>query len=158
MIKTSIALLISMMLLSSASIASSHGYKSQMKAKMSPKNMAMKHANPMPNLMQVTKKFSHELNLSQQQAAKLKKWSDHNGPIMQNMVKELIGAEKDLHIVALSNASQTDLQNKLESVMELRLKIATGKMKCRSNMRNILDDKQWDTVVNIYKNKIMKFI
>lgn len=119
------------------------------------KSLAMKHANPLPNLMKVTKKFGEELNLSMEQKSELKKWSSHNGPIMRDMVKEVINAEQALHSAALGNASQAELQDMMDNVLRIRLKVAQGKMRCRENMKKILNDQQWKKVVNIYQQRFM---
>lgn len=153
--KITLALLLSAMLASASSFAASTTHQGHMNANMFDKAAALKHSNPMPNLMTVYKKYGNELSLNEEQAAKLKKWSSHNGPIMTNMLKSLKSAEESLHASALSAVSQDEIQGKLDNVMNLRLKIASGKMKCRTNMRKILDTSQWNTVVDIYKNKIM---
>ena len=153
--KITIALFVTAMLTSTLSVAANPAHKGHMTAKTFNKEVMLKHGNPMPNLMSVAKKFSHELDLNDEQAAKLKKWSNHNGSIMKNMLMELMNAEQALHSTALSDVSQNDVQEKLDNVMKVRLKIATGKMKCRTNMRRILNDNQWSKVVDVYKNKIM---
>ena len=151
-------IIFSSLLFASISVqAGSHGNNMQMKmAKGQPDNaIAMKHANPMPNLMKVAMKYGDELHLNAQQKAEMVKWSKKAGPIMNGLVTDVIKAEKDLHSAALSNASQADLQDMMDKVLSLRLQVAKGKMRCRENMRKVLDARQWDEVVSLYQQKIM---
>ncbi len=151
-------IIFSTLLLASVSVhASSHGNKQSMGSVMGYEKpgMAMKHANPLPNLMKVTMKFGEELNLSAEQKSELANWNTHNGPIMKDLVRDVIKAEQVLHSAALSNASQAELQNLMDHVLRLRLQVAKGKIRCRENMRRILNEQQWNKVVSIYKQKMM---
>lgn len=117
--------------------------------------MTMKHANPLPNLMKVVKKFGGQLNLDAQQQSNLARWRDQNGSIVKSLVKEVMVAEKKLHDAAFSNASQHDLQDLMDKVLSLRLQVAKRKIRCRENMKKVLNEQQWNKVVSLYQNNIL---
>jgi len=124
------------------------------KPKMNEKQaqMAMKmHTNPMPNLMMVVKKMSDKLNLSKEQAAELKQWSDERGPVMAKQYKSVMKQEADILELSLNNAPEEKLAPLADGIMQVRMKIIRGKALCRENMRRILDDKQYAKVKELYK-------
>ena len=151
-------IIFSALLLASMSVqAGSHVNKQQKNVGrgQSDKGMAMKHANPMPNLMKVAMMYGDELNLNAEQKTAMIEWSSKAGPIMGALVKDVIKAERSLHSAALSNASQAELQDLMDRVLSFRLQVAKGKIRCRENMRKVLDDRQWDKMVSLYQQKIM---
>lgn len=151
-------IIFSALLFASVSVqASSHGNKQKMKSELDQQNKAwaMKHANPLPNLMKVVKKFGNELNLSADQKSAMEKWRIQNGSVMEGLVKDVVNAEQTLHSSALGNASQAELQNLMDNVLRLRLQIAKGKMRCRENMRKVLNEQQWNKVVSLYRKRIL---
>ncbi len=75
--------------------------------------------------------------------------------ILGGLVKDIMNAEHGLHSAALGNASQAELQDLMDNVLRLRLQIAKGKMRCRENMRKVLNEQQWNKVVSIYRQRIM---
>lgn len=117
-------------------------------------NMAMKHANPLPNFMKVIKKFGGSLDLSSQQQSALAAWRDKNGPVAKQLVKDIINAEKALHDSAFSHTSQQQLQDMMDKVLGKRLQLAQTKIRCRENMRSVLNDQQWNKVIALYREKI----
>ncbi len=155
MLKLSILLFLSLLFATVTVQASSHGNQMQASKGQLGKGKAMRHANPLPNLMKVVKKYSSELNLTAEQKANLTQWSKNNGPIVKGLVKEVINAEMRLNEAALSNASQPDLQDLMDKVLGLRLQLAQRKIACRENMRQVLNNRQWNSVVTLYKQRIM---
>ncbi len=120
---------------------------SEMQAKMAMK----KHTNPMPNLMMVVKKMGDKLNLSEQQTADLKKWSDARGPVMAKQYKAVMKLEADLNAAALSNEPTERIAALSDGIMQERMKIIRGKALCRDNMRRILNDEQYKKVKELYQ-------
>jgi hypothetical protein len=140
--------------------ASSHGQQVNMHEGMHKKHdkskkMAMKHANPLPNLMKVVSKYGDQLDLSEQQNAALADWRKKNNKKTHALVKQVIASEKQLHTAALSNASQSELQDLMDKVLGVRLQIAKTKISCRENMRKILSNDQWNKVVTLYRQNII---
>lgn len=129
--------------------------------KMMPKPMKMnemqtkmamiKHTNPLPNLMQVVKKMSDKLNLTEKQAAELKQWGKERGPIMAKNYKAVLKLEKELLEVALNNEPVAKINEIADGIMQMRMRIVRGKAFCRDNMKRILDDNQFRTVIDLYK-------
>jgi len=123
----------------------------EMQAKMAMK----KHTNPMPNLMMVVKKIGDKLNLSEDQKAKLKEWSDMRGPVMAKQYKAVMKMEAALKEAALNNAPVEKIAALSDGIMQERMKIIRGKALCRDNMKRILDDKQYNKVKELYQANFM---
>ncbi len=156
--KIGLFLVSSLLFISAPLYASGQGYSNHpMKAGKGQKQhkMAIKHVNPLPNFMQVVRKFGEQLNLNDKQQAALKKWREKNGTEVKSLVKATMAAEKKLHAAAFSHASQHDLQDLMDKVLSLRLQVAKKKIACRENMRKVLDNNQWEKLVSLYRQKIM---
>ena len=112
--------------------------------------LALKHANPMPNLMRIAIKNADTLAIDKKQMIALKAWSDTNKPKMQQMVKKVMSEEKML----LENALSTDNDSvkDAEVMLETRKSIIAMKAKCNANLKTILTPKQYTQVVTIYKS------
>jgi len=117
---------------------------------LSAMNPALKHANPMPNLMRIAIQNADMLGVDEKQMTALKAWSDTNKPKMMKMVKKVIEEEKML----LENALTTDNDSAKEAevMLETRKKIIEMKAKCNANLKTILTPKQYKQVVMIYKS------
>jgi len=109
------------------------------------------HANPMPNLMLVVNKNKEQLDLSEEQATALKEWHGKNQPHMMKMVKQVVILEKKLSDEALAGASGNVLQQITSEIFNVRGMIIKTKLACRNNMHEILNQEQWDKVVELYK-------
>ena len=111
---------------------------------------ALKHANPMPNLMRIAIKNADILGVDAKQMVALKAWSDTNKPKMKQMVKKVMVEEKML----LENALTTDNDSlkEAEVMLETRKTIIAMKAKCNANLKTILTKKQYADVVNIYRS------
>ncbi|CAA6810826.1 MAG: Unknown protein [uncultured Sulfurovum sp.] len=111
---------------------------------------ALKHANPMPNLMRIAIKNADILGIDAKQMVALKAWSDTNKPQMKKMVQKVMSEEKMLLENAL--ATDNDSVKEAETMLETRKQIIAMKTKCRTNMKSILTKEQYDKVVNIYRS------
>ena len=109
------------------------------------------HANPMPNLMMVVNKNKDQLDLSEEQASALKEWHSKNQPNMMQMAKQVMTLEKKLSDEALAGASGSVLQQITSEIFNIRGTIITTKLACRNNMHDVLNEEQWNKVVELYK-------
>ena len=111
---------------------------------------ALKHANPLPNLMRIAIKNAELLGINQKQMGDLKAWSDTNKPKMKQMVQKVMHEEKML----LENALTTDNDSvkEAEAMLETRKQIIVMKANCNANLKTILAKKQYQQVVNIYRS------
>jgi len=111
---------------------------------------ALKHANPMPNLMRIAIKNSDILGIDAKQMTALRAWSDTNKPKMMKMVKKVMHEEAML----LENALTTDNDpvKEAEVMLETRKKIIEMKANCLANLKTILTKEQYQNVVNIYRS------
>ena len=115
------------------------------------KEKLMKHVNPLPNLMQIVNKRADQLNLSQQQATDLKKWQNQHSPMAQKLAATIVTLEVELLEATLNNEPTAKIDQLADSIMKNRIKMIRGKTLCRNNMKRILDDKQYATVIDLYK-------
>ena len=111
---------------------------------------ALKHANPMPNLMRIAIKNADVLGVDAKQMVALKAWSDTNKPKMKAMVKKVMHEEAML----LENALTTDNDSlkEAEAMLETRKAIIAMKAKCNANLKTILTKEQYAHVVTIYRS------
>ncbi len=111
---------------------------------------ALKHANPMPNLMRIAIKNADLLGVDAKQMVALKAWSDTNKPKIKMMVKKVMMEEKML----LENALTTDNDSvkEAEVMLETRKTIIAMKSRCNANLKTILTKKQYAQVVTIYRS------
>ena len=111
---------------------------------------ALRHANPMPNLMRIAIGNADLLGVDEKQMTALKAWSDTNKPKMQEMVKKVMGEEKMLLEKALT--SDADTAKEAEVMLETRKQIIAMKTKCNANLKTILTKKQYADVITIYNS------
>jgi len=102
-------------------------------------------------LMLVVNKNKDQLDLSEEQATALKEWHGKNQPHMMKMVKQVVILEKKLSDEALAGASGNVLQQITSEIFNVRGMIIKTKLACRNNMHEILNQEQWDKVVELYK-------
>ena len=113
------------------------------------------HINPVPNYMKVIMMHGGELDLSEKQQADLAEWREKPRPVMSNLKKMTLQAETRVRSMSLSNASEEELLVQYAEIEKLRHQIAETKIKCRSNMKNILTDKQFAKVQEIYTENLL---
>ena len=126
-------------------------YTDDMQGKMA----MLKHVNPMPNLMLVVKKKGDQLNLDENQAAKLKQWRDERNPVMEKQYKTIVKLENDLQDAALNNATPEKLAELADAIMQNRIKVIRGKLFCREKMKEILSPEQYKKIIELYKANFM---
>ena len=115
----------------------------------------MYHVNPMPNYMKVIMMHGDDLDLSEKQQAELAAWRDKTHPGMSNLKKSTLQAENELRSMSLSNASEDELLAQYAEIEKLRHTIAETKIKCRSNLKNVLTDEQFSKVQKIYTDNLL---
>ena len=115
----------------------------------------MYHINPMPNYMKVIMMHGDELDLSETQQAELAAWREKTRPAMSNLKKVTLQAENELRNMSLSGASEDELLAQYAEIEKLRRTIAETKIKCRSNMKNVLTEEQFTKVQKIYTDNLL---
>ena len=115
----------------------------------------MYHINPMPNYMKVIMMHGDELDLSDKQQAELAEWREKTRPVMSRFKKMTLQAENKVRSMSLSNASEEELLVQYAEIEQLRRNIAETKIKCRSNMKNILSDEQFEKMQEIYTGNLL---
>jgi Spy/CpxP family protein refolding chaperone len=115
----------------------------------------MYHINPMPNYMKVIMMHGDELDLNDKQQAELAAWREKTRPAMSNLKKSTLQAENELRSMSLSNASEDELLAQYAEIAKLRRTIAETKIKCRSNMKNVLTEEQFAKVQKIYTDNLL---
>ena len=115
----------------------------------------MYHINPMPNYMKVIMRHGDELNLSEKQQAELAEWREKTRPVMSGLKKMTLQAENKVRSMSLSNASEEELLVQYAEIETLRHNIAETKIKCRSNMKNVLTDEQFAKMQEIYTENLL---
>lgn len=122
---------------------------------MKGKKMDTAHLNPMPNLMQIFKKMPDKLNLSKEQIESIEKGIKVRGPKIKKLFASLKKNENDILEATLSGKSISDIDKIADSIMQDRLAIMKGKTACRETTKGILDQKQFKTLIDIYRTKMM---
>jgi len=113
--------------------------------------MAVKHAHPLPNLMRVIQQHKNELNLSVEQKQELESWIKEHRAKLQELALSIRDGEKALAEVALNGAPKTDILVQLDELLKKRREMASIKIDCRDNMRQLLGEDKWKQVVALYK-------
>ena len=110
----------------------------------------MKHASPMPNLMGTVMKNGQQLSLSGEQMKALKQWANVNQPRVWEWVGIITSTEKQLHDAVLKGASRDELDKMTLTILDTRQKIIRTKIMCVDNLRAILNNDQWNKLMDIY--------
>ena len=125
-------------------------HKGGMHGKMGQKR-AMHHANPMPNLMMVVMKKSDELNLTADQQKALAAWREKSSPIIKEQVGKVMMLEKEIMSASLEGADKAALMSKVDEMRAVRRDIAERKINCRENLKKILNEAHYNTVITTYQ-------
>jgi hypothetical protein len=112
--------------------------------------MALKHANPMPNLMRIAVGNADLLGINAEQMKSLQEWINTNKAKMKQMVQKIMLEENLLLEEALT--TDTDTMKKAESILETRKQIMEIKTKCRAHLRTVLTKEQYANVIKIYRS------
>ena len=113
---------------------------------------ALKHANPMPNLMRIAMGNAELLDITGEQMKGLHAWANENKPKMKMLVKQVMTQEKVIREEALT--TDKDVMKKAEEMLDTRRKIMQMKTGCRVTLRKILSEKQYAQVINIYRSNM----
>ena len=126
------------------SFSTLHAMKGSMNAN------ALRHANPMPNLMRIAISNADLLGINAEQMKSLQEWGNTNKPKMKQMIQKVILEENMLLEEALT--TDTDTMKKAEAILETRKQIMEMKTKCRAHLRAVLTKEQYANVIKIYRS------
>lgn len=115
---------------------------------------ALKHANPMPNLVRYTLGNAELLQLSKAQIQDIKAWSSQNKPKMKQLVKKVMSEEKMLLDESLT--TDKDVVSKAKVSLQTRKEIIELKTLCRAHLKSVLSQKQYTQVIGIYRSTLPK--
>ncbi|MCK5361044.1 MAG: hypothetical protein KAJ95_10485 [Gammaproteobacteria bacterium] len=124
-------------------------HKGEKQGKMA-RMRAMHHANPMPNLMMMVTKKGDDLNLNAEQEMALAEWREKSRPVIKENVAKVIKLEDEIMTATLEGADKAVLMAKVDEMLALRRDIAARKANCRDNLKKILNEDQYNTVINAY--------
>jgi hypothetical protein len=151
--KTLIAISILLFTLTSANASNCEGQNNKAGASCAGKSAgakhALKHANPMPNLMRLVIGNAEILGLSPEQLTQVKAWTTASKPKMRAMIISVMKEEAMLHENALT--TDKDVVAQSQKMLDTRKKIIEMKTKCRATLKSILNEKQYANVVKIYR-------
>jgi hypothetical protein len=125
-------------------------HKGGMQGKMA-RMRAMHHANPMPNMMMIVTKKGDELNLNAEQEMALAEWREKSRPVIKENVAKVIKLESEIMKASLDGADKANLMVKVDEMLALRRDIAERKTNCRDNLKKILNEEQYNTVITAYR-------
>lgn len=110
---------------------------------------AMRHANPMPNLMKIVKKQGDQLDLSEQQAKQLAAWRELNMKPMHARAERVMALEAELKQAALDGKPKAELMGMASRIMSERTQIIATKADCRDNLKRVLTAEQFATLLSL---------
>jgi Spy/CpxP family protein refolding chaperone len=110
---------------------------------------------PMPNLMRVVMHHGDQLDLSKEQAAALAAWRTANHERIQARMKAIATVRKVLQDAILRGANIAAVNVHLSHMDRVRAEIVAAKIACRDHMRKVLNDEQWEKVVELYRKHYM---
>ena len=111
---------------------------------------ALRHANPLPNLVRLTLGNAELLQLNAEQVKEIRTWARENKPTMMKLVQKVVNEEKMLKEEALT--TDKDVVKNAESMLDARREIIKIKTACRANLKKILSEKQYAQVIGIYRS------
>ncbi len=111
----------------------------------------MRHLNPMPNLMKVIKTSGDKLNLSKQQKETLQQHAKTRRAEVKELFAKVAKLEMELRDATLKGESISRIDQIANSLMLARQNIINTKASCADDLRTILDEKQFQKVMDIYK-------
>ena len=135
--------------ISSSAFSSSHGGGHAMHHKHSGA------LHPMPNLMRVIKMHGDQLNLNAEQAEALAKWRGKSHNVVQAKMTQIKTLRSEMQKAVIDGATRSELGEYLTHLTLVRDSIVDTKLKCRNNMKKILNETQWKQVTEIYRANFM---
>lgn len=113
------------------------------------KGYAMRHANPMPNLMKIVNKQGDQLGLSDDQAKQLAAWRESNMKPMHARAERVMALEAELKQAALDGKPKAELMGMASRIMTERTQIIATKADCRDNLKRVLSPEQFAKLVSL---------
>jgi hypothetical protein len=157
--KMPLILALSLLLVTSGALAQGHGGQGKGHGQGHGKHghgQAMRHANPMPNLMKIVKKHGDELGLNDAQKAELTRWHQMNADNMHASFAKVGEMEEALNAAAMAGRPKAELMVMSSRIMQLRTGIISTKIDCRDNMRRVLSPEQYAQVLDLYEARQAK--
>jgi len=111
---------------------------------------ALRHANPLPNLVRLTLGNAELLQLNATQVKEIRTWARTNKPTMMKLVQKVMNEEYMLKEEALT--TDKDVVKNAESMLDARREIIKLKTACRMNLKKVLSEKQYAQVIGIYRS------
>jgi Spy/CpxP family protein refolding chaperone len=139
---------------SSLSLAAGHGGQGQGHGQ-DKAHKGMHMLQPMPNLMRVVQHHGDQLNLTKEQSANLAKWRELNHDKVHSRMREILAIKKALQVAALKGANLAAINVYVTKMDRIRAEIIAAKIACRNNMRNVLNDEQWEKLKSIYSEEFL---
>jgi len=114
----------------------------------------MKHLNPMPNLMQVLVKMPEKLNLSKKQTKIIQEHVKTRKAQVKELFAKVTQLENELQTAALNDEPLSKIDQLADTMLRERQGIIHTKASCATDLKGILDKKQFQSMLDIYKSKI----
>ena len=105
--------------------------------------------------MRIIKMHGDQLNLSDEQKAKLASWREKSHPVVHGKLDEIREIRRELQNAVIDGANRAEINGYIARMDVLRDEIVATKLRCRNNMREILNDEQWQAVTGMYREKFM---
>ena len=110
---------------------------------------AMRHANPMPNLMKIVRQQGDQLDLSEDQAKQLAAWRETNMQPMHARAERVMALEAQLKQAALDGRPKAELMGIASRIMTERTQIIATKADCRDNLKRVLNPEQFELLLSL---------
>jgi copper(I)-binding protein/predicted transcriptional regulator len=127
-------------------------YRTEIMPKSQLKMPLMKHTNPLPDFMQVVTKMENKLKLTEKQSTDLKAWRDERTPVTAKVAKQIVTLEAELQKAALNNEPLEKIDQLADSIMQTRVRMIRSKALSRNNIKRILDNEQYQKVIQQAKD------
>jgi copper(I)-binding protein len=127
-------------------------YRAEIMPKSPLKMPLMKHTNPLPDFMQVVTKMGDKLKLTEKQVADLKAWRDERTPVTARVAKQIVTLETELQEAALKDEPFEKIDQLADGIMQSRVRMIRSKALSRNNIKRILDNEQYQKVMELAKD------
>ncbi len=128
--------------------------KTNKTVKNTDKLKVMLHSTSLPLYMNVILKNKEVLNINEEQYQKLVEVSKKKSPEAIKIANSIKKIEEKIYQLSLDNVKKEILLKNLEETLELRTNLANLKLDCRSKVLEVLDEKQWNVLLKVYKEKM----
>ena len=114
----------------------------------------MLHATSQPNYMNFILKNKEALKIDTEQHQKLEEIRKVKSPKAVKKANSIKEIEENSYQLSLDNVEKEALLNNLEKSLKLRSELAELKLDCRNKVLEILNEEQWNELLEMYKNKL----